>query len=405
MDITAHIYKSIKNKQAIKVCGNVEHWLTTLATGFWGFDTDKQDIWEGLNPGDVFIFQATPAHKYFVTRPKPVPNVSGFIGVGIVGGTSQKTEPRWLSEVIEYNFSRSPKIWPNLVHFSEVLWFGDVDQIPAQAVQAEIESCMADQLDLNAYIPHLVKNRLTVGTLESKGFTFAPASNGSHILNKADKLADIFKSHALSATRRSYSLPVPLELPVTPPPLDATAYICIGQASPARRRARSSVKAVSRRGGVRNKDYLQEAAANQALGRLGEEIILNREIERVSVELGEEYTSQVIDVPHAEGDGAGYDIRSVRLTQDGISPYFMEVKTTSGDANTPFFLTENERKFAALNADQLEVVRIHSLDQSKREYQEYRLTGSQLLNMVMTPVTYRVEVGIDPSAQEDPNAE
>lgn len=397
MDTATQIIEAIKSGQAIKVCGNAEHWLTTLATGFWGFDTDKQELWEKLKPGDVFIFQASRPNLTFVTKSRPAPDVSGFIGAGIVGSTSRKTEPRWLSEVIESNFNESPRIWPNLVHFSDVLWFGDVGLIPAQAVQVEIERCEERQLDLNAHIRHLARNRLTLNEMASRGFTYAPASNGQRLLNKTDKLADIFTSHVLSATRRSYDLPKPLELPATLPPLDASAYVCIGKTSPARRSTRSTIKAVSRKGGVRNKDYLQEAAANQALGRLGEEIVLRREIERVSIELGEEYKSQVIDVPHVEGDGAGYDIRSVRLAQEGVTTYFIEVKTTTGDANTPFFLTENERNFAALNADHLEVVRIHSLDQFKGEYQEYRLTGNQLLDMVMTPVSYRVEVGIEPA--------
>ncbi|SEJ33310.1 protein of unknown function [Pseudomonas linyingensis] len=405
MDITTQIIETIKSGQAIKVCGNIEHWLTTLATGFWGFDTDKQDFWGKLKPGDVFIFQASRPNLTFVTKSKPSPDASGFIGAGIVGSTSRKTEPRWLSEVIESNFNESPRIWPNLVHFSDVLWFGDVDQIPAQAVQEAIERCKERQLDLNVHIHHLARNRLTLKEMANKGFTYAPASNGQRLLNKTDKLADIFKSHATSATRRSYYLPEPLELPITPPPLDASDYVCIGNSSPTRRMARPSTKSASRKGATRSKDYLQEAAANQALGRLGEKIVLKREIERVSVELGEENKFRVVDVPHVEGDGAGYDIRSVRLTQDGISIYFIEVKTTTGDANTPFFLTENERNFAALNAEQLEVVRIHSLDQSKGEYQEYRLTGSQLLNMVMTPITYRVEVGIEPAAQGDLNSE
>lgn len=394
MDITAHIVASIKSQQAIKVCGNVEHWLTTLATGFWGFDTGKQDVWERLKPGDVLIFQATPPNKYLVTRSKPFRKYSGFIGVGVVGSTSQKTEPRWLSEVIESNHSYSPKIWPNLVHFSEILWFGDIKQIPHQEVQAEIESCKEKELDLNAHFPYLARNSLSVGFLEARGFTFAPASNGLRIVNRAHKLAEIIESHALLATRRKYDLPEPLVLSALPSPLDASDYSCIGQALP-NRGPRSPVKATRRKVGVRNKDYLQEAASNQALGRLGEEIVLIRERERVLAELGEKYVSRVVDMPRVEGDGAGYDIRSVRLTQDVVSTYFIEVKTTTGDANAPFFLTENERSFASQNADQLEVVRIHSLDQVKKEYKEYRLTGSQLLNMIMTPVNYRVEVGIE----------
>lgn len=398
MDITSRIIESIKNKQAIKASGNIEHWLTTLATGFWGFDTDKQDIWEDLKPGDVFIFQATPPNWKFVTKYKPSPDVSGFIGAGVVRDISQKTEPRWLSEVIESNFSESPKIWPNLVHFSDVLWFGDVGQIPAQAVQEAIEHCKERQLDLGAHISHLARNRLTLNDMKRGGFTYAPASNGRRLANNADKLAEIFLSHSPSATHVSYGVTEMPILPVVVPLLDASAYTCIGEVPPTSR-VRLPVKAVTRKGSARNKDYLQEAAANQSLGRLGEDIILERERQRVLAEFGEAYLSQVTHVSVVEGDGAGYDIRSVRKTQTGVVEYFIEVKTTTGDANVPFFLTENERSFAALNADQYEVARVHSLDQLNKEYLEYRLTGHQLLNMTMTPVNYRVEVGIEPSSQ------
>lgn len=44
-----------------------------------------------------------------------------------------------------------------------------------------------------------------------------------------------------------------------------------------------------------------------------------------------------------EGDGAGFDIQSYFL--DGKLK-FIEVKTTTGNINTPFFITANELAFS-----------------------------------------------------------
>ena len=41
-----------------------------------------------------------------------------------------------------------------------------------------------------------------------------------------------------------------------------------------------------------------------------------------------------------------------------------------------------------------EVVRLHSLDHVEGEYSEYRLTAREILGMDMTPVNYRVSVGL-----------
>lgn len=52
---------------------------------------------------------------------------------------------------------------------------------------------------------------------------------------------------------------------------------------------------------------------------------------------------QVKHVSKDEGDGAGYDIYS--FTESGI-PKFIEVKTTRGAADTPFYMTSNEVNFS-----------------------------------------------------------
>lgn len=399
MDVISHVVAAVSRGEAIKANGPIEHWLTTLATGFWGFDDSKEGMWSGLQKGDVLIFQAGPPNWDFVDKYRPKPKVSGFIGAGIVERVSKKVEPRWLSEVIESQVhgSATPKLWPNLVHFSNVVWFGNVDGIPAPAVQELIEGCKTKTLDMRGHIERLAQNNLTFKAMMKEGFTCAPMGTGGRLIKNSEILARLFLSQAPVATCRVYSggvatIPADSQMPEVS---DVSHYKCLDSVTPTMCSARKSAKVPSRKGGVKNRDYLQEAADNQQLGFLGELIVIAKERQRVLAELGEDYVSSVIHVSREEGDGAGYDIRTLRQGLAGITEHYLEVKTTSGGANTAFFISENEVKCAAAEVNRYEVVRLHSLDQVKGEYLEYRLTARELLGMDMTPVSYRVNVGLN----------
>jgi hypothetical protein len=207
MDVISHVVAAISRGEAIKANGPIEHWLTTLATGFWGFDDSKEGLWSGLQKGDVLIFQAGPPNWDFVDKYRPKPKVSGFIGAGIVERVSKKVEPRWLSEVIESQVhgGATPKLWPNLVHFSNAVWFGNVDGIPAPAVQELIEGCKTKTLDMRVHIEHLAQNNLTFKAMTKEGFTCAPMGTGGRLIKNSQILARLFLSQAPAATYRVYS--------------------------------------------------------------------------------------------------------------------------------------------------------------------------------------------------------
>lgn len=400
--VISDIAKVIASGEAIKANGPIEHWLTTLATGFWGFDDSKESMWANLKKGDVLVFQSGSPNWDFVEKIKPLPNVSGFIGAGIVDRTSKKTEPRWLSEVIECQVhgSISPKLWPNLVHFSDVVWFGNVDDIPASAVQELIEECKSTSLDIRAHIECLAENKLTLNAMKDAGFTYAPMGTGNRLGKNAHILAELLMARASETTWRSYSDGATAHvLAEMVSALDASHYECAGVLAPAERSTQPPVKSGLPKSAVIAKDYVQEATDNLALGRIGEDIVFARERQRVLDELGELHVSKVVHVSVMEGDGAGYDIRTVRRCSQGISEHYLEVKTTTGGRNTPFFISENERRFASTELDRYEVVRLHSLDQKKGRYLEYRLTARELLDTSMTPVNYRVNVGCKPQQQ------
>ena len=403
MDIKSRIFEGIAKGEARKANGPIEHWLTTLATGFWGFDADKEGVWSELKKGDVLVFQSIPPNDHFVIGHSPKTKTSGFIGAGIVERISKKTEPRWLSEVIESQSSNvsSPMMWPNLVHFSDVLWLGNVDQIPAQTVQAMIEGCAEEKLDLGIHIAHLANNRLTLNAMKDVGFTYAPMGTGGRLKNNAAKLAGLFKVQAGLATHIVYGAASQLIVaPSSTADFDPSAFTYEGTRLPTKSKAKLPSTSELKGKSLRKRDYLQEAANNQSLGLAGELLVFEREKQRVRIAHGEKYVSQVVHLPVTEGDGAGYDIRSVRDTGSGVIPYYLEVKTTSGDANTAFFISENEVNFAADNPQSYEIVRIHSLDMRKLTYQDYRLSADELLSMPKTPVSYRVNVGIEPDQFE-----
>lgn len=104
----------------------------------------------------------------------------------------------------------------------------------------------------------------------------------------------------------------------------------------------------------RKHDQAQRDARNRALGRAGEEQVVEFERRRLHDEGVPELAKKVRWVADLEGDGHGYDIHSfARNGEDRL----IEVKTTNGGRTTPFFLTRNEERVA----------------QEKREFRIYRL--------------------------------
>jgi hypothetical protein len=107
---------------------------------------------------------------------------------------------------------------------------------------------------------------------------------------------------------------------------------------------------------VRKFDPAERDARNRALGKLGEELVLEHERIRL-VSAGRDDLAEKIEwTSEVRGDGAGYDIRS--FNHDG-SERLIEVKTTNGVALTPFYLTENERAFSEERPDAFRLLRLH----------------------------------------------
>jgi len=86
-------------------------------------------------------------------------------------------------------------------------------------------------------------------------------------------------------------------------------------------------------------DYLAREAANQSLGKAGEEFVLNFETARLRHRGHRRLADRIEHVSKTRGDGLGYDVLS--FEPDGRDR-LIEVKTTSFGKQTPFYVTKNE---------------------------------------------------------------
>jgi hypothetical protein len=90
---------------------------------------------------------------------------------------------------------------------------------------------------------------------------------------------------------------------------------------------------------ARKYDVAERDVRNRALGRAGEQRVLDHERASLLAAGRTDLAERVRWVSHLDGDGAGYDVQS--FEPDGRDR-LIEVKTTNGWERTPFHITRNE---------------------------------------------------------------
>ena len=105
---------------------------------------------------------------------------------------------------------------------------------------------------------------------------------------------------------------------------------------------------------------------NRALGRLGEERVWQSEQARLRAAGRDDLARKVKWVAQEEGDGAGFDILS--FTARGAERY-LEVKTTTGGEQTPFFLSRNEKNFAEERPEGFRIFRLYDFARAPRAFE------------------------------------
>lgn len=125
------------------------------------------------------------------------------------------------------------------------------------------------------------------------------------------------------------------------------------------------------------------------LGDQGEQFVMRYETNRV-LQFAPNDVCRIIQLSKEQGDGAGYDILS--LNDDGTERY-IEVKTTKGNLDTPFYMTENEKNFFELNMNEKNwfIYRVYNFGQVNKQPKIEIISAKELLsNYNFDPVSYKV---------------
>lgn len=134
-------------------------------------------------------------------------------------------------------------------------------------------------------------------------------------------------------------------------------------------------------------NYFEREARNRSLGRAGEEFVVDFERERLAHAGADRLVDRVEHVAVTKGDGLGFDVRS--FDEDGADR-FIEVKTTRGGKETPFFVSRNELRVSLVAPTKYHLYRVFDF---KHDPKLYWLRGSISDTCLLEPTLYSARVG------------
>lgn len=136
-------------------------------------------------------------------------------------------------------------------------------------------------------------------------------------------------------------------------------------------------------------DWQSLNGSRAELGKYGEDFVIRYETQRI-LQFAPEDTDRIIHLSEVQGDGAGFDI--ISLNEDGTERY-IEVKTTKGNMDTPFYMTENERAFFEIYKDEgnLFIYRIYNYDEIQKNGDVQIISAKDLFTQYrFDPMSYKV---------------
>jgi hypothetical protein len=132
-------------------------------------------------------------------------------------------------------------------------------------------------------------------------------------------------------------------------------------------------------------DFVENEQKNKAVGLAGEELVLEYEIKTLEKNGYSHITRLIEHVSKIQGDGAGYDIKSI---DTNLQPKFIEVKTTVGGINTPFTMTINELNFSQLHKEKYSLYRVYDFDKKSKTGKFYIIHGDISEKLVLEPTQF-----------------
>lgn len=129
-------------------------------------------------------------------------------------------------------------------------------------------------------------------------------------------------------------------------------------------------------------DYIAQQRRKKHIGDIGEQIVLQYEIDNCRTE----FTAKIERVSRTTGDGMGFDI----LSFDNIGrEKYIEVKTTKGPANRPFYITGSELARSRIEGENYFLYRLYNLDAENMTADCFIIHGD-LSNYCINPTEYEV---------------
>lgn len=131
-----------------------------------------------------------------------------------------------------------------------------------------------------------------------------------------------------------------------------------------------------------------KAHNRKAKGNMGEKLVIEIEKRRLESMNREDLIPKIAHVAKFK-DGLGYDIISVDVDEAGNEKeIYIEVKTTAGDKNMPFYVSRNELDVSRKYRELYYIYRIYNLASNSDSVNYYRLNGAIDESCELTPLDY-----------------
>ncbi len=142
------------------------------------------------------------------------------------------------------------------------------------------------------------------------------------------------------------------------------------------------------------RDYVQATIRNIEIGEAGEKLVYENELKLLHQALKDKKIDSLkdkIEWVARDDDGAGYDIKSYDVETNRIK--FIEVKSTTGDKSTSFYMSENEVDFSKSHTEDYYLYRLYGLTKSQIIYY-YVIKGDILQNAKLEVTNNGYEINI-----------